>query len=547
MTKFQEDFLQELGALHRAPFLFVGSGVSRRYINAENWEELLKRFCTVIGENYNQLKASANGVLPAVASELADKMFDPWWKDAQFEEHKKKYEGSNLKRESCLKIEIAEHLQGISSAEVEDVALQAEMAAFAKIVVDGIITTNYDQFLERIFPDFKPYIGQSDLLFSDPLGIGEIYKIHGCCSKPESLVLTKADYADFNRRNPYLAAKMLTIFTEHPVIFMGYSVNDDNVQAILESIVYCLDEVGLDKLSNRLIMVQWKQDATDPILSSHSFSFNGKAVPYKRIECSSFLWLFEALAQIKRKMPPKLLRHLRESVYELVKTTEAVSTVYVRDIEDDTDLSETEIVIGIGAVSTFKKGLEAEEAEITARGYQTYSQAELVKEYMVDEAISTNTKHCQSLIEGTLPTLLKNVTHIPIFRFLRCGGFLEDDGCLKDVAIDERVMDSFAFLSKLHTDQPEHYISRVERARLPTNSEGFNEWMTSTAMNQVLNGIEYIGKELIKLDVLHSFLQENISVLEGKNSPYRTSYIKAVGLYDFLKYGRNVSINQDNF
>lgn len=34
-----------------------------------------------------------------------------------------------------------------------------------KIVIDGIITTNYDNLLEKIFSDFKTYIGQEELFF----------------------------------------------------------------------------------------------------------------------------------------------------------------------------------------------------------------------------------------------------------------------------------------------------------------------------------------------------------------------------------------------
>ncbi|MGR5342305.1 SIR2 family protein, partial [Vibrio astriarenae] len=73
-----------------------------------------------------------------------------------------------------------------------------EVAALSRLNVDGIITTNWDTFLQSLFPDYRVYVGQDELLFSNPQSIGEIYKIHGCVNTPRSLVLTQHDYKDFN-------------------------------------------------------------------------------------------------------------------------------------------------------------------------------------------------------------------------------------------------------------------------------------------------------------------------------------------------------------
>lgn len=72
---------------------------------------------------------------------------------------------------------------------------------------------------------------------------------------PNSLVLTEEDHQTFDKQNPYFVAKLLPIFIEHPIIFLGYPLRDKNIVKLLGAIVDCLTTENTGKLQNRLIFV----------------------------------------------------------------------------------------------------------------------------------------------------------------------------------------------------------------------------------------------------------------------------------------------------
>ncbi|MGV7473644.1 SIR2 family protein, partial [Mycobacterium kansasii] len=89
-----------------------------------------------------------------------------------------------IRPDSALKIYVAEVLKDIGLKSSIPRALRSEVDALRNAKVDAIITTNYDPFLETVFPDYRVFVGQDELVFSDPTGIAEIYKIHGSLDDP---------------------------------------------------------------------------------------------------------------------------------------------------------------------------------------------------------------------------------------------------------------------------------------------------------------------------------------------------------------------------
>jgi hypothetical protein len=161
--------------------------------------------------------------------------------------------------QAYIKFIIAQHLTKITPGDlsaIKDKNMAAEIAALQGIMPHAVITTNYDRFLELAFKDYQPVIGQS-IIRDTPVLFGEIFKIHGCASDSNSLGFTQQDYDEFMRKKKYLSAKLLTYFSEHPLLFIGYSASDPNIRAILsdidEAIWTCLGKVESSSEGKRSI------------------------------------------------------------------------------------------------------------------------------------------------------------------------------------------------------------------------------------------------------------------------------------------------------
>ena len=321
------------------PILFIGSGFSKRYLGGPNWVELLQKMaekCPNIKKDLAYYIQGKNNDLAAVASQFVG-YYRTWaWTKKGREEFPNDLFSADIPEDSYLKYQVCKLFEDLVGNQGFFDSLtpnySEELEALKAICPQAIITTNYDTFLEdKVFIEHTPIIGQKIItnIISD---VGEIYKIHGCASDFSSIVLTKEDYERFNEKSKYLIAKLLTFFLEHPIIFIGYGVNDENIKSILADIDLVLG--GNGELMSNMFFVRWERNFCENKSYSreHSVSLsNGKIFRMNNISVSDYKWVFSSFknSHAIENFNPRILRSLISRQYKLVREDIPKSTVQV--------------------------------------------------------------------------------------------------------------------------------------------------------------------------------------------------------------------------
>lgn len=510
----KENLTEHFNKSSSFPFLFIGSGFSRRYLGLDNWEGLLRRFCKGL-KDYEYYRSKANVNYPHIASLISEDFHEHWWTSSEYLTQREGYKDYSDNLSSPLKIAISEHMKKHSCECCVNEIYKEEIKALSKLEVDGIITTNWDLFLETLFPDYKVFVGQRELFLSNPLSICEIYKIHGCCSQPNSLVLTDSDYSDFNSKNAYLAAKLITIFVEHPIVFIGYSVEDPNIKSILSSIVNCLKPNDVTKIRDNLIFVKRKKDNSSEEISNSYVYVAGSSIPIKLVTTNDFTPIYEAIAGTERKIPVKYLRYCKENFCEIIKDKNPEKKLYALDYEKLGNAENVEFVVGVGVISDFA----------SMKGYTLLNYEDLLSFYFNGEKYKTDL-----ILEKTLPILLKKTMNLPVFKFLHNAGINTNSDFQTSVYYGELRYRVYRNPEKFKGGK-----SLENEYERKAKGKSMQQIIDSCTPEKATVYIPFVDWSSIDTDILEKFLKENFKLL--KDDYYTSVYKRVFCIYDYLKYG----------
>lgn len=305
------------------PILFIGSGMSRRYIKSPDWKGLLNYLIEenpLINKPLPYFIQLHEGNLSKVASDLVMSYYEFAWDNRNlfpeelFESHNKSV---------YLKYKIASYFETlVKDYDKTNHEYIEELSLFEKLSPQAIITTNYDTLLEEIFPKYEVIVGQKVIHKKESTDIGHLLKIHGSANDLNSIVIEEKDYTNFEENQIYLIAKLLTYFVEHPIIFLGYSLNDKNIKSILKNVKKIQGLENGKNLKN-MWFIEWsKYELSETELSyENTKNINigdGEYIKINYIKLHSYINLFNALYQ--ESVDIGLLKSFEAAVYNVVKS-----------------------------------------------------------------------------------------------------------------------------------------------------------------------------------------------------------------------------------
>lgn len=506
------------------PFLFVGSGITRRYYNLPDWVGLLTYFAEKVNKDSFAYRYYENKVidiepvenkLPVIASCIEKDFNEAWFKNLagvrSGSEHVSKFVEEGV---SPFKAEIAAYIGSLSVIKEEYAEEVNKLQRIAKNNISGVITTNYDIFFEELFEGYRVFVGQDELVFSQLQGVAEIYKIHGSIKDPKSIVINRADYQVFKEKGKYLAAKLMTIFMEYPIVFIGYSVSDPDIQAILADVVECLPPEKVNTLQKRFVFVEYQSDQIGAEVSSHSLVINGKVIEMTKVTLADFSLLYDALSVKKAALPVKLLRRFKDELYTFALTQQPGPMMRVAAL-DDSRIDENTLALSIGLTSTGVYGL---------------ARAVNAEQWYSNIILHDSVYPADQMLQYVYPELVKqNSWKLPCYYYMMKSTY-------KSELAEEKAPKKY---SDIVSD------SSVERNKKAIAGRTALEIWNEESKDNLTRAIRLLGflpQDKVNVNdyqnILDEMFTENPNILTTLNGTDKSNLKKIIRIYDLLRYGR---------
>lgn len=369
----EKSILDILVKKNEFPIIFVGSGISKRYlVEYPGWEELLEEFWKKTrNDNFfgylNELKENILNQ-KTYSNENDDVSFEVNSEVASYIEieFNKKFNAGEisidgLTQKDAYKNELSPFKKSLSNRfskyQIKE-SMKEELKIFGKMLLNSqmIITTNYDTFIEDRYnaissDPIKKYIGQKGF-FQQTTGYSELYKIHGCVTEPKSLIINQKDYKKYDKNSILISAKVISMLLHSPIIFIGYSLTDRNVRTMIKDFTSSLSDIEKIEFEKRILVIQW--DDGNSKLDEEILLDQELGCRITVIKTDNYMQIYEKLSKINQGVAPSEVRRYQHVIKQLIidrgKKGELKSVlVSPNELEDvEKHIGDKNIVVAIG-------------------------------------------------------------------------------------------------------------------------------------------------------------------------------------------------------
>lgn len=515
--------LKEIIKNNHYPIVFIGSGISKRYLlNSPTWINLLEEYWTKlkkkrnfysylhdVNKKYKEMsKNDMEFQTNVYVATTIEKDFNDEFFDGKISVTGLTIKDAQQNQLSPFKYDVANRFKSLTLR--KDIN-KNEYNSFINVLQKSriIVTTNYDPLIETLIADNsnqqpKLYIGNTGFFDDDSDGWSEIYKIHGSSSIPNSIVINQSDYDKYDENSILISAKILSSMIDSPILFLGYSMTDRNIRKLLKDFSRQLPKEDARKSANRIFVIEYKPGVVT--LNNQIIKDNYLDFTYTLIKTDNYTELFDEINQINEGVTPYEVRKFQKVIKKIIVTSGQknaldsylVSPADLTKLENKIDNGKP-IVVALGD----KKNI-----------FITPTPTEYISDYILQK-FDILPENALRFIAGEQP--------MGRYPFLKHYNDLDIDNCMLEKFEIKRIKE------RLNKDQSS--IKKLLKTIKPRNRQNYNNLSSILNLNV---------KEADKIDII----TYNSSSIEYREL---TTYIQQTALPKFIKYykARNGKTSQE--
>jgi len=291
-------------------------------------------------------------------------------------------------------------------------------------------------------------------------------------------------------------AKILSTLTDAPILFLGYSLTDENVRSLLKAYSENLP-FNPGEAAERIGVVEWKK-GEDELLETRAYDHEIK-MHFTEIKTDNYIEIYNQVSEIDQGILPSEIvkyEHAFRRIIEVKGPTKGLNTI-LADFEDisnltDKQIGQKNIVVAFGDSKDFRKPM---------RNY-----AEYIRSYFSDDDISLG------MALGFLTSKHKVDTPLPFIKYKKIvdaldgtpKGFVEDVLLLEERANKYNITEYIEKIKK-GANVSASSIDKLRTAKTPKDVWALQGVNCSNKLKHIISQIDSFV-----LDELASFVEEAI-------------------------------------